>query len=143
MTHISIALRRLVSERAGYRCEYCLLPEEFSSFSHEPDHVTPLKHGGATTADNLALACFWCNRLKGSDLAALDPQTGQITPLFNPRLHTWTDHFRLEGAMIIPLTPEGRATAALLKFNRADRLTARLLLFKFGYYSFGKRNQSQ
>jgi 5-methylcytosine-specific restriction endonuclease McrA len=92
VTYISTALRRLVSERAGYRCEYCLLPEEFSSFPHEPDHITPLKHGGATTADNLALACFWCNRLKGSDLAALDPQTGQIKPLFNPRLHAWSDH---------------------------------------------------
>jgi hypothetical protein len=130
VTYISTALRRLVLERAGYRCEYCLLPEEFSFFPHEPDHVIPLKHGGATTADNLALACFWCNRLKGSDLAALDPQTGQITPLFNPRLHTWTDHFRLDGAVIVPLTPEGRATTALLKFNRADRLTVRQLLFK-------------
>jgi hypothetical protein len=119
LTYVPIALRRLVSERAGYRCEYCLLPEEFSSFPHEPDHAIPLKHGGATAADNLALACFWCNRLKGSDLAALDPQTGQITSLFN-RLHAWTDHFRLEGAVIVPLTPEGRATTALLKFNRAD-----------------------
>ena len=106
----------------------------FSSFRHEPDHIVPLKHGGSTTADNLALACFWCNRLKGSDLAALDPQTDQITPLFNPRLHVWTDHFRLDDAVVIPLTAEGRATVALLKFNRADRLTARLLLFKAGYY---------
>ena len=134
MTYISIALRRLVSERAGYCCEYCLLPEEFSSFPHEPDHIIPLKHGGAATADNLALACFWCNRLKGSDLAAPDPQTGQTTPLFNPRLHAWSDHFRLDDAEIVPLTPEGRATTALLKLNRADRLTARLLLFKAGYY---------
>ena len=134
MTYIPLALRRLVSERANYRCEYCLLPEEFSSFPHEPDHIIPLKHGGTTTADNLTLACFWCNRLKGSDLASLDPQTGQITPLFNPRLHAWTDHFRLDGAVIVPLTPEGRATAALLKFSRADCLTARQLLFEAGYY---------
>lgn len=134
MTYISIALRRLVSERAGYRCEYCLLPEEFSSFPHEPDHIIPLKHGGATTADNLALACFWCNRLKGTDLAVPDPQTGQITTLFNPRLHAWSDHFRLNDAEIVPLTPEGRAMTALLQLNRADRLTVRLLLFKAGYY---------
>ena len=134
MTYIPVALRRLISERAGYRCEYCLLPEEFASFAHEPDHILPLKHGGATTADNLALACFWCNRLKGSDIAAPDPQTRQITPLFNPRLHKWVEHFRLEEAVIAPLTPEGRATAILLKFNQADRLTARLLLFQVGYY---------
>ena len=100
MTYIPIALRRLVSQRAGYRYEYCLLPEEFASFPHEPDHVLPVKHSGATTADNLALACFWCNRLKGSDLAALDPQTGQVTPLFNPRLQQWMEHFRLNDARL-------------------------------------------
>jgi hypothetical protein len=127
-------MRRLVSERSGYRCEYCLLPEEFASFPHEPDHITPVKHGGPTTADNLAWSCYWCNRLKGSDLATLDPQTGQVAPLLNPRLHVWNDHFRLDGAEIVPLTPEGRATAALLKFNRADRLTARRLLLEAGYY---------
>lgn len=134
MTYIPLALRRLVSERACYRCEYCLLPEEFSSFPHEPDHIIPLKHGGPTTAENLALACYWCNRLKGSDLATLDPRTGQVTSLFNPRLHSWNEHFQLDGAEIIPLTPEGRATVDLFKFNRADRLTARQLLFEAGYY---------
>ncbi len=134
MTYIPRALRRLVSERAGYRCECCHLPEEFATFSHEPDHVIPLKHGGETAADNLALACYWCNRLKGSDLAALDPDSGQITPLFHPRLHAWTDHFRLDGATIVPLTPEGRATTALLKLNRADRLAVRQILVETGHY---------
>ena len=134
MTYISNALRRLVAERADYRCEYCLLPDEFTYLPHEPDHIIPSKHGGATTAENLALACFWCNQLKGSDLASLDPQTSQITPLFNPRLQTWTDHFQLDGAVIVPLTPEGRTTAALFKFDRVDRLTARQLLFAAGHY---------
>ena len=81
MTYISNALRRLVAERADYRCEYCLLPDEFTYLPHEPDHIIPSKHGGATTTENLALACFWCNQLKGSDLASLDPQTSQITPV--------------------------------------------------------------
>lgn len=134
MTYIPLGLRRAVSERAGYRCEYCLLLEEFSYFPHEPDHIIPVKHGGKTVADNLALACFWCNRLKGSDLAALDPQTDQVTPLFNPRQHVWNNHFRLDGAVIMPLTPEGRVMVSLLKLNRADRLAARQLLFQLGYY---------
>lgn len=134
MTYVPIALRRLISDRADQRCEYCLLPEEFSSFPHEPDHLIPLKHGGETTADNLALACYWCNRLRGSDLATIDPDTGQVTTLFNPRQHQWVDHFRLDGAFIVPLTAEGRATAALLKFNQADRLTARQILADSGYY---------
>lgn len=133
MTYISVALRRLISERAKHRCEYCLLPEEFSSLPHEPDHIIPRKHGGTTTEDNLALACFWCNRLKGSDLAGFDPHTTQATPLFNPRQHDWEVHFQLDEARINPLTPEGRATTVLLKFNRSDRLAARQLVFEGGH----------
>lgn len=134
MTYVPVALRRLVAERADHHCEYCLLPAESSFFPHEPDHLIPLKHGGETTAENLALACYWCNRLRGSDLAAIDPETNQVTTLFNPRQQVWSDHFRLDGALIVPLTPQGRATTSLLKFNRADRLTARQLLHHFGYY---------
>lgn len=85
--HIPAALRRLVFERAGGRCEYCLLHEDDVPFSHHLDHLIPLKHGGQTVSDNLALACLECNRYKGSDLAAIDPLTGQITSLFNPRFH--------------------------------------------------------
>src|SRR5262245_35673880 len=47
-------------------------------------------------ASNLALACFDCNRYKGSDLASLDPETGSLTPLFNPRLDDWSTHFETE-----------------------------------------------
>lgn len=75
MTYISAALRRLVEERANYRCEYCLLPASVAFFPHEVDHVIAEKHGGATDADNLALACWRCNRHKGSDLGSFDPQT--------------------------------------------------------------------
>ena len=134
MTYIAYALRRLVAERAGQRCEYCLLPEEFAYLPHEPDHVIPVQHGGPTQADNLAWACHWCNRLKGSNLASLDPQTDAVTPLFNPRRQTWQEHFCLVGAKIVALTPEARATVALLKLNRSDRLTARELLLQTGYY---------
>jgi len=29
--------------------------------------------------DNLALCCTVCNRFKGSDIASVDPDTGQVT----------------------------------------------------------------
>jgi hypothetical protein len=35
----------------------------------------------------------------------LDPQTGQVTPLFNPRLQQWIEHFRRE-----PKAPCGQTT---------------------------------
>ena len=55
-TRISAALRREVRERAGERCEYCLLVESQAFFPHEPDHLIALKHGGKTLSTNLALA---------------------------------------------------------------------------------------
>jgi hypothetical protein len=42
---------------------------------------------------------------KGSDIASLDPLTGELVPLFNPRRDSWPDHFRLDGPILEPLTP--------------------------------------
>lgn len=68
-------LRRQVQERAKGRCEYCLVHEADMYYPHEADHVIAEKHGGPTSLDNLAWACFYCNRFKGSDLASVDPTT--------------------------------------------------------------------
>ena len=65
------------------------------SASHQIDHIIAEKHGGPTDPDNLALCCTLCNRYKGSDLTAIDPETGQIVPLFHPRNQALADHFRL------------------------------------------------
>lgn len=89
---------------------------------------------GASTLDNLALACADCNWAKGADLAAFDPLTGQLVTLFNPRQQNWFEHFRLDGAVIVPLTPTARATANLLRFNEQQRVEERLALQKLGLY---------
>ncbi|PSR16205.1 HNH endonuclease [filamentous cyanobacterium CCP3] len=125
MTYISETLRRNVQNRAGNRCEYCLLPASFSFYPHEVDHVIALKHGGTTTADNLAFACWRCNRYKGSDLGSFDPATGEYSFLFNPRLQTWEEHFTQQDAQIVGKTSEGRTTAHLLKLNTQERLAER------------------
>jgi hypothetical protein len=138
MTRIPLPLRRLVLERARGCCEYCLIHEDDGYFAHEPDHIISEKHGGSTTADNLALACFFCNRYKGSDIASLDPETGRLTPLFNPRTQLWSDHFALEGPVIRPLTPEGRVTVMILQLNHPDRLFERQVLISAARYpSYG------
>lgn len=56
ITRITPSLRRQIIERAGTRCEYCLLPAEVCFFPHEIDHVIAEKHGGKTESDNLAFA---------------------------------------------------------------------------------------
>jgi 5-methylcytosine-specific restriction endonuclease McrA len=56
-TYVPAELRRLVRQRAGDRCEYCLIPEAVTFASHEVDHVIAEKHGGLTDQANLALSC--------------------------------------------------------------------------------------
>ncbi len=134
-THISATLRRKVLERAGGRCEYCGLPVRFSFAAHQIDHVIPEKHGGETVADNLALSCILCNKYKGSDLASIDPKTGMITPLYNPRTQQWQLHFLLnENGFLVSETAEGRATIRLLQFNRAERIEERRLMRVAGFW---------
>jgi hypothetical protein len=133
-TYIPTALRQFVQERADRRCEYCLYPQDVSFLSFEVEHIIAEKHGGVTTADNVALSCPYCNRFKGTDLGSLDPETGQLTPFFNPRTQQWADHFRLDGARIVPLTPEGRVTVAILRLNDPDRIMERRRLIQAGKY---------
>jgi len=125
ITYIPAAVRRLVVERAGNRCEYCLLPADLAFFPHEVDHVIAEKHGGQTEAGNLAFACWRCNRHKGSDLGSFDPQTQNFSLLFNPRGHVWAEHFTSQGEQIVGLTPEGRTTISLLRLNSDERLSER------------------
>jgi hypothetical protein len=122
---IFAALRRLVRERSGDRCEYCLIPESMSFAAHWIDHIVAEKHGGKTDADNLANSCVLCNQSKGSDLTSVDPDTGEVAALFHPRRDRWTDHFRTVGGRIEPLSAVGRVTARLLHFNDPDRVEER------------------
>lgn len=133
-TDISAELRKLVAERANFRCEYCLLPEKASLHKHEPDHIVPRQHDGETTEDNLALSCLRCNRHKGPNIGSYDPQTGQLTPFFNPRKQNWSDHFRFEGAEILPLTAVARVTLKILRINDDSRLREREQLQKAGLF---------
>jgi len=130
----SAALRREVRERAGKRCEYCLLAESQAFFPHEPDHLIALKHGGKTTSANLALACFDCNRFKGSDIASIDAESGELVPLFNPRKDAWSEHFSLQRGVINPHTAVGRVTVELLQLNLSDRVEIRRRLTAIGEY---------
>jgi hypothetical protein len=87
-TRPSAELRRLVADRAANRCEYCLLHQDDAASRHQIDHVVAEKHGGLTTTENLALSCTPCNRRKASDISSVDPQTGRLVGLFNPRTRT-------------------------------------------------------
>lgn len=132
-SHIPEVLRRYVSDRADGRCEYCLIPEFAVLVSHEADHIVARKHGGTTEAANLALSCRICNKHKGSDLTSIDPETGLVTLLYNPRRDRWQEHFYLAAdGCIVPLTSAGRVTVRLLQLNVPARMEERQLLLEFG-----------
>jgi hypothetical protein len=134
MTRLPAPLRRLLIERAQGCCEYCLIHQDDTSFTHHVDHLIARKHGGQTVSKNLALACAECNLHKGSDVAAIDPVEQVTVSLFNPRVQTWSEHFTLTAAHIIGKTPIGRATVALLRLNDPARLLERQRLLAAGRY---------
>src|SRR5437763_10302822 len=98
------ALEDLVRRRARFRCEYCLLPEALVSTPFQFDHIIAQSHGGATSADNLALACFHCNNFKGPNLAGMDLETRRVIRLFHPRRDVREDHFRWDCERLIGVT---------------------------------------
>lgn len=123
---MDVQTRHLVRERAGGHCEYCSLPQAalpLSTFHIE--HITAKQHGGVDDPANLALSCHHCNLHKGPNLTGIDPKTGDIVPLFNPRRDPWIDHFTLQGLTIVGLTPIGRTTVRVLAMNAASQLEAR------------------
>lgn len=97
------------------------------------DHIISRKHGGTDDDANLAVACFHCNRRKGSDLGSLD-SLGQLVRFFNPRTDTWREHFRLNDTRIVPLTAIGSVTERIFGFNDIGRIAERWHLLRLGRY---------
>ena len=128
------AVREFVESRASGRCEYCLIKQADAGLPHEIDHVISRKHGGTADPDNLALACYLCNRYKGTDVASIHPGTGTLVRLFHPRQDRWSVHFRIAGPILEPLTEVGLVTSQLLRLNVAPRVTERQLLQRLNRY---------
>ncbi len=136
MKAVGRALRDTVRQRAHDACEYCGFPEAFSELRFVIDHIVARQHNGQTISENLAYCCPFCNSRKGPNLTGIDPQTGGIARLFNPRTDAWKDHFRGADAVIVPLTAIGRATVAVLEFNHPDQLDPRHTLVREGKMKF-------
>ena len=117
--HIPISLQRRVRIRATDRCEYCRISQVNQEATFHVDHVVPRAAGGETTLGNLALACVSCSLRKGARTTAIDPDTGEPTEIFHPRLHSWGEHFEYSPTCeIAGRTLTGRATVVLLRLNR-------------------------
>ena len=106
------SLKLNVRKRANYCCEYCVAQEMFAPDPFSGEHIIPLAKGGTDDTENLALACQRCNNLKHTFIHSIDPATGNIVPLYNPRKDHWNTHFHWDETFcyIIGDTSTGRAT---------------------------------
>lgn len=137
-------LRQLIRDRASCCCEYCISQEAFSPDPFSNEHIIPIEAGGASVADNLALACQGCNNIKHIKLSALDPLTLREVPLFHPRQDVWHEHFawNRDFTELIGLTPMGRATIAELRLNREHVVNLRRVLAAVGKHPPPHRSSS-
>lgn len=136
MSLASESLRNAVIQRAGERCEYCLLTSRFQVGGFELDHVHPVSRGGPTSLDNLAFACPVCNGHKLNHLDGRDSITGEAVALFNPRTQSWHDHFQWSVDSpfeIIGKSPCGRATVQRLELNDPEMVRLRTLYAELGF----------
>lgn len=131
------AVAAQVRIRAAERCEYCRVPQNAFPRPLHIEHIVARQHGGDSTLDNLALACWHCNLKKGPNLTGIDPESDEIVALFHPRRDTWADHFELlietlmpEGIEIRGRSPKGRATVRVLDMNLEMRQMLRYELWR-------------
>jgi hypothetical protein len=127
------ATKRLVYDRAQGCCEYCQTCEANIGQAMHIEHIDPV---GGNSLDNLCLSCSNCNLSKAKVTTANDPESGERTPLFNPRTQVWSEHFEWvdNGLRVHGLTPIGRATVVRLKMNQERMLIARRRWITGGFH---------
>jgi hypothetical protein len=139
---ISAALQAQVFADAGHRCGYCQSDERLTGMALSTEHIIPRAAGGPTTRANLWRSCRACNEQKGAQTHAADPETGDVAPLYHPRLQPWHEHFQWsdDGATILGLTPIGCATVQAIQLNRPLLVAARRRWVLAGWHPPGVEN---
>jgi hypothetical protein len=107
-------------------------------------HIEHINPAGGDHLDNLCLACPNCNLSKATAVTAVDPQTGEEVPLFNPRSQLWHEHFEWEDAYAVVrgITPIGRATVSRFKMNRFRIVLTRKRWVQAGLHPVFKENKA-
>ena len=131
---MDFALRELVRQQAGRRCEYCRIHEDDKLYAFHLEHVVPKKHGGGDDPSILAWSCHSCNLAKGANLSGR--VHGEIVTLFHPRRQQWNRHFvwNADGTLIVGLTVCGRATVVSLQLNNLVAVNVRREWVKAGWH---------
>lgn len=132
--YIPVALRREIEAQFNHCCAYCHTAERLVAATFEVEHIVPLAVGGETVLTNLCFSCPMCNRYKGVQQTAVDPQTNATVQLFHPQQDEWDKHFAWneDSSELIGLTETGRATIDALKINRSQLVRVRKMWVKLG-----------
>jgi hypothetical protein len=136
-SYVPEAARHRIIEAFGNRCSYCLAAQQYVLSKLEIEHIIPVAQDGSNDEWNLCLACRLCNLYKSDQIEATDPISKAIVALFNPRTQAWSDHFQWsqDGAIIIGLTPVGRATVEALRLNNEIGVEVRRNWVLVGWHS--------
>lgn len=128
--------RKLISERALRRCEYCQWFEKYTNGFYEREHIDPRARDGAEELYNIAFSCQPCNNAKSDKVEGFDDVTGTTVPLYNPRTQNWLDHFEWseDFTFIVGVTPIGRVTVSTLRLNRPNLVGLREIFRDLGIH---------
>jgi HNH endonuclease len=128
--YIPVAIQRAIITVSKGHCEYCLVPEDYSTDFFCFDHIIPVKKYGLSEFDNLARSCGKCNGYKHDKTHHIDPLTSELCRLYHPRQDIWAEHFQWspDALRLIGKTPIGRTTIDLLQINRKSAVNLRQLL---------------
>ena len=71
-------------------------------------------------------------------MGAIDPASGVLVSLYNPRSDVWATHFSWNESftLLIGLSAVGRATIAKLRLNRPSVVNLRRILLQLGELPF-------
>jgi hypothetical protein len=102
----------------------------------EVEHIIPVSGGGETVIENLWLTCHRCNRFKSNRTHAADPETGENTPLYNPRRQRWHEHFRWsqDATHVQGIDAISRATVEALQMNNTYVVESRRFWVLIGWH---------
>lgn len=110
----SYFITKKIRQRAKFLCEYCHSNERWQLIPFTIDHIISISNGGTDELENLAFACFHCNRHKSNK------QLISNIPIFNLREMNWREHFfwSKDYLKILAKTKTGKVISELLQMNR-------------------------
>jgi len=110
-----------------YSCAYCSIAEtEATGIGYQIDHYKPqaTKDPDVDEYGNLMLSCQPCNVAKG-DIWLTEEQQVAGLRFVRPDEDDLTLHYKLIGAVLVPLTAEGEFTYRILRLDRPELMELR------------------